>query len=204
MKTRILPAIILSITLLPAATLAEQDDAARAFLNFAARHDDSDLGYNKRYINDTNDDGQTALMLAVQEERYNRVVIRLISNGANINASDNSGKTALMYAADSNNDDIIRLLLEKGANVNAADNNGKTALMFAADNWNGDSVVRLLIRGGARVNEVDKCGRTAAMFARIDENKSVLEILRNAGADIFSWHLLTKGVGCVSEHLMSQ
>ena len=50
----------------------------------------------------------------------------LINNGAEINARDNHGKTALMY---DKSELILSLLIQKGAEINARDNDGKTALM---------------------------------------------------------------------------
>ena len=49
-------------------------------------------------------------------------------------AKDDTGATALMYAAGNAHIDVVKLLLEgHGAEVNAADGQGRTALMFAAE-----------------------------------------------------------------------
>src|SRR6476469_3337839 len=53
-------------------------------------------------------------------------------SGANPNARDEDGITALMYAARKDKADIVTALLNKGADINAKDNGGWTALMFAA------------------------------------------------------------------------
>ena len=52
----------------------------------------------------------------------------LIEKGANVNAQDKNGKTALFYASASNNDDVAVLLLKSGADADIKDNNGKTYL----------------------------------------------------------------------------
>tara|TARA_B100001029_G_scaffold178624_1_gene185844 strand:+ start:1 stop:1470 length:1470 start_codon:yes stop_codon:yes gene_type:complete len=49
-----------------------------------------------------------------------------ISNGANVNAKDPTGGTALHAAAFNNHTNIIHLLIDSGANVNVTDNNGYT------------------------------------------------------------------------------
>lgn len=60
-------------------------------------------------------------------------VKRALSQGANINAKDNSGNTALHVAIwSTNNIALIRYLVESGANVNAMTQNGDTPLMDAA------------------------------------------------------------------------
>jgi uncharacterized protein YecT (DUF1311 family) len=50
-------------------------------------------------------------------------------SGYNINATDASGKTLLMYAA--HNDCLVAKLVEAGANVDAKDSAGKTAMDYA-------------------------------------------------------------------------
>jgi len=46
-----------------------------------------------------------------------------------VNVKDNSGMTALMWAADWGHSEIVKLLLDEGADVNAKDNSGRTALI---------------------------------------------------------------------------
>lgn len=53
--------------------------------------------------------------------------------GANVNAANNHGLTALDGAAYNGSNDIIRYLIAKGANVNAEDASGQTALDKAMD-----------------------------------------------------------------------
>lgn len=49
----------------------------------------------------------------------------LVLYGADINEKDNTGKTALHYAARNNNDESIDILLLHDADLNAVDNSGK-------------------------------------------------------------------------------
>ncbi len=66
-------------------------------------------------------------------------VQRLIEEGADVNAQDNQGHTALMYASGAKfsqlkgnvNSEVIQLLLEAGANVHISNAWGRTALHFA-------------------------------------------------------------------------
>jgi len=73
----------------------------------------------------------------------------LISKGANANAKEKDGGTALMFAAEEGYPDIVKLLIDKGANVNAKDKKGKTALMYAKKNGYTD-VIKFLKAHGAK------------------------------------------------------
>lgn len=74
--------------------------------------------------------------------------------GATSASSGEGGKTALMFAA---NSDIARLLLEAGADPDERTTRGHTALYEAL--WsNNYEVAMVLISGGADVNVFDTCG----------------------------------------------
>ena len=75
----------------------------------------------------------------------------LIEKGANVNAADEDGKTALMYAALCDAKETAELLIEKGADVNAVNDNGETALMMATKK-NNKEIADLLIKTGAKQN----------------------------------------------------
>ena len=75
----------------------------------------------------------TFVMRSVVEEKSSRIVEILISNGADINARDNNGKTALSYAVENGYTEIAELLIAKGADVNARDGNGRTPLWYAQE-----------------------------------------------------------------------
>ena len=91
----------------------------------------------------------------------------LLSQGVNINATDEDGETALMEAADGRNPEVGR--------------DGETALMIAADEGNTETV-RLLIQAGANVNARDDEGESALDKALDERNHQVAELLRAAGA----------------------
>jgi ankyrin repeat protein len=81
-----------------------------------------------------------------------------------VNAQDEHGFTALMYAAGKGNVYCVKVLIGCHANVNAKDNDGRTALMLAASAGKAESV-QDLIAAGADVNAKDKNGNTALMYA---------------------------------------
>ncbi len=55
----------------------------------------------------------------------------LIEQGADVNAIDNNGNTALMWASARGHTETVGFLIDKGADVNAVDNDGDTALKIA-------------------------------------------------------------------------
>lgn len=71
-------------------------------------------------------------------------VQRLLKSGANIEAKDRQGSTALIIAAETGNTAMVKFLLENGANAAASDNDHETALIQAARVGSVDSVVALL------------------------------------------------------------
>lgn len=103
--------------------------------------------------------GETPLIAAVGSSLDN--VRFLLSRGADPNATDHSGRSALWRAVVmETNSGYITLLAEHGANVNAQDSDGRTPLMYASDlcrYWH----IQALLAAGADPTIADKKGRTA-------------------------------------------
>ncbi len=109
------------------------------FLNAAKNGGAEGLTTVNRYIqengdiNTTNDDGQTALMLAAKNNHIAIVTALLASNSIKINAHDRNKKTALFSAAAGGYISIVIALLAKdGIVVNAMTDKGDTPLIGAA------------------------------------------------------------------------
>jgi ankyrin repeat protein len=85
-----------------------------------------------------------------------------------VNATDERGWTALMYAVDRDNaSSNAGPLIAAGANVNAVNVDGQTVLMLAARSGSLEVVKTLLDKGaGASINAKDKRGRSAMMYVR--------------------------------------
>jgi TonB family protein len=101
--------------------------------------------------------------------------------GVDMDAADESGWTALMYAAELTDDDKeIGMLLDAQAKANRASLHGDTALMMAA--YNGRLSERLLA-GGADINARNADGVTMLMLLAQRTDADELKEAIAAGAD---------------------
>ena len=129
--------------------------------------------------------GTVADSYLIRASAYGHIdmVKKYIEDGADVNAKNDDGNTALMMASYNGYIKVVRLLLKKGADVNAKDNNHNTALIGASINGRTETVA-LLLENGADVNMKDDDGMTALSAAsEAGETEVVRELLKN-GADV--------------------
>ncbi|KAM0511528.1 hypothetical protein ACHAPE_009781 [Trichoderma viride] len=127
---------------------------------------------------------QTPLILAVMSRGASAFesVCTLLDHGANMEATDKYGKTAL-HCAVSKGEKFLRLLASKGANLDARDSFGRNLLMRATIDGRSD-YIHALIEVGLKVNDQDAAGMTALHHAVINQaRKSMLLLLLQKGAD---------------------
>ena len=91
---------------------------------------------------------KNALYLAALRNRPDLIPL-LLAGGADVNARDDYGDTALMAAVNSGNPEIVKMLLDAHANVNAK-STVKNALFFAVEKDNS-KVAQQLLNAGALV-----------------------------------------------------
>ena len=108
-------------------------------------------------INDSIVEGETPLIYAINSGNYDLAKFA-IRNGADVNAKDNDGDTALMWASScglyeflSSSQveeylEIVKYLVENGADVNAKNNYCVTALMKA----DSEEIKEVLRKAGAK------------------------------------------------------
>ncbi|MHC4777564.1 MAG: ankyrin repeat domain-containing protein [Planctomycetota bacterium] len=113
--------------------------------------------------------GQTALMRTETPE----IIEALLDAGANLEARDETGQTALAAAANLGWDAKVQVLLDRGADLEARDNSGNTPLEVAQEA--GEEVAVAMIRakmGGAPASggqEVEELRRTKQLTEEVFE-----------------------------------
>ncbi len=134
--------------------------------------------------------GQTALMLAAQQDDKQKVAYLLSLLFTDVDAADEDGNTPLHYVLErqgNNCGEILHLILAKGARPDVKNNNGVTPLMIAAKNGDERSVDMLLIHKATRktLNSQDNTGDTALMRAARFNNLHIVErLLEIPGIDL--------------------
>ena len=128
----------------------------------------------------------TPLKLSIDEDNV-EIATMLLSNGADVDAKDNSMARHRLFIADIfNYYNIIPVLLEYGANIlNSQDYEGDTALMKAIYR-KYETIVKLLLENGVKradVNLADNSNVTPLMIASQQGNINLVKLLLKYGAN---------------------
>jgi len=115
-------------------------------------------------------------------ERNEDLVRILLEDGADVNAVQSDGATALHWASYYGDADLASLLMAAGADHSLANRNGSTAMWLAANHGNVE-VINILLDGGADANESLPLGRRPLMLAARSGNVEAVKLLLDHGAD---------------------
>jgi RNA polymerase sigma factor (sigma-70 family) len=154
-------------------------------MHWAARHGDDALVVELAhdYCGPNNPDrGGTSLTWAAWLNNAETVKILLDRGGAQVNAGDAEGRTALHEGAHWG-PNITKMLLDKGADVNARTKQGVTPVMLAAAAEQPD-VLRLMLGKDSDVNARDSEGKTPLMYAAENGRFANSKALLAEGADV--------------------
>jgi ankyrin repeat protein len=123
--------------------------------------------------------GSTPLMFAAL---YGDAVSvgQAIEHGADVNAANDAGATALMWAMD--HLDNARVLLEHGADPNATSLDDRTPLTIALGNRGSAPIVKLLLDHGVKTGP--KSPQDQSLFSGAGADEAVLRMLMEHGIDV--------------------
>jgi ankyrin repeat protein len=107
----------------------------------------------------------------------------LLRNKTLVNQAEPDGTTALHFAVQANDGELVRLLISAGANVRAANRYGLRPITIAATNGS-EPVIAQLLDAGADPNTVTDGGEPVVMTAARTGNVAALKRLIAAGADV--------------------
>jgi len=119
--------------------------------------------------------GNTPLMHAARAGSLSCVKF-LLSKGANVNARNKKGKTALMIACSAMQPYIVSALLESFADLEVEDNEANTAAICAID-CDDNLCLDLLIKGGLNMQRLDTNGYNMCVYATMNGNAKALQTL---------------------------
>ncbi|XP_078679277.1 uncharacterized protein LOC144914917 isoform X2 [Branchiostoma floridae x Branchiostoma belcheri] len=119
---------------------------------------------------------EQALRKAARRGEEDRVK-QLLAEGVNVNAADNSRRTALHHASENGHTGIVQALLTAGATVDARDSGNETPLHAAAKKGHPECV-RVLLRAGANTVNRNSDNKTAEELAVQEDVQQVLQLFK--------------------------
>ena len=128
------------------------------------------------------EEGQTALMLAIKTGKLRRTRL-LLDRGADVSAVDPRDGDTLLHWAVRSGEEFVTLLLEKGANTEAKDRLGQTPLHLAASHYGSERMFKLLVQNGANIEARDSGRRTPLHMAAFYNTFLAVQHLVESGAD---------------------
>lgn len=127
---------------------------------------------------------ETAPVAAAAQARDAAAVRALLKDGADVNAAQGDGMTALHWAAINAESEIASMLLYAGANWRATTRLGGYVPLHLAAQSGSAPIVDLLLNAGADASLRTSTGATALMLAAASGSAAAVDALLAKGADL--------------------
>jgi uncharacterized protein len=108
----------------------------------------------------------------------------LLKQGADVNAPQGDGTTALHWAARHGDEELAQMLIYAGANVKATTRLGAYTPLLMASELGHAAVIETLIKAGADARGTTTNGTTALMLAAAAGKPDAVKVLIDYGADV--------------------
>ncbi|GIL79791.1 hypothetical protein Vretimale_12414 [Volvox reticuliferus] len=106
---------------------------------------------------------------------------RLIEEGADVNALNDRGISALGVAVGFNRLEVVKLLIAKGADVTFQDPKKNTLMHYAAG-YGRLAIARILLAAGAELDAKNDAGQTPVDVAKVNKEHDMVKFLGEKGA----------------------
>ena len=126
----------------------------------------------------------TATVAAAAQSRNVASVRALLKQGADVNAAQGDGMTALHWAALNGDSELASMLLYAGANLRALTRLGGFTPLHLAAQSGADGVVDPLLTAGADANLKTTTGATTLMLAAASGSTKAVDLLIARGVDV--------------------
>ncbi|KAL2063543.1 hypothetical protein VTL71DRAFT_5348 [Oculimacula yallundae] len=133
-------------------------------------------------VRETNEDGQTALHIAVLGNRQSLIRL-LVEKGANLEASTKDGSKPLYIAAREGSLSLVETLLAFNAQAESFNLNTQTTAFYQAIEEDHKDIAKVLLDHGANIDFRLPTGRTALLSAVIRRDLGLVEFLLRHGAN---------------------
>ncbi|KAL1257393.1 hypothetical protein QQF64_010637 [Cirrhinus molitorella] len=140
-----------------------------------------------RIVNGKAENGRTLLMHAVclqEQATRSKFTQLLLEKGADVNARDDHGRTALSLACEHGHLDSVKLLVQFNADPELTDTWGNSALMYAACGGHSqilEFLVRAFKKLGLRLDRTNHAGHSAIQVADFFGHNQCVQTLNGCG-----------------------
>lgn len=115
---------------------------------------------------------------AVLENADNAIIEELIKAGADVNAVNKNGNSALSLAIKKHHVEQVACLLENGADINIKTPKNENLLIYALHVKAPKPIIELLINSGLNINQTDALGDSALSYVlEQNENDEIIDII---------------------------